>query len=247
MTSLGPSDVFWADDEPARLPQILTAYVVTMGAFCIGTILGYSSPAGADLMPHYTNSVPRNDTPISRLHSLDTDEEPMQPMFSEPNLEEKIRPNQLNLSSFEYDAIGNNHSRLILIQKGDGYHSNSFESSAFIEQHSSSKSPHTQSTPEQGQNLLDQLISTFTDYKDLNSKKSNVSDDMSGLFRDTVCVFVSGKALTYMEVSWFASQVPLGALVGVVVGSVTLRVLGRRGTVLSSIAPLIIGWSFIGE
>ncbi|XP_071549837.1 trehalose transporter 1-like protein [Panulirus ornatus] len=51
--------------------------------------------------------------------------------------------------------------------------------------------------------------------------------------------------LTTTENMWFSSSMNLGALLGGPVGGVSLNILGRRGTMLASVLPYIVGWLLI--
>lgn len=52
--------------------------------------------------------------------------------------------------------------------------------------------------------------------------------------------------LTPMENNWFAASLSAGALVGCVVAGFSLNTLGRKGTMLASLVPLMLGWALIG-
>lgn len=53
--------------------------------------------------------------------------------------------------------------------------------------------------------------------------------------------------LTKDQNSWFSSIMNVGALAGGPVGGVLLNKLGRRGTMMASVVPFIVGWIVIGE
>ncbi|XP_037805090.1 solute carrier family 2, facilitated glucose transporter member 8-like isoform X2 [Penaeus monodon] len=53
-------------------------------------------------------------------------------------------------------------------------------------------------------------------------------------------------SLTPMENNWFAASLSAGALVGCVVAGFSLNTLGRKGTMLASLVPLMLGWALIG-
>ncbi|XP_071525088.1 facilitated trehalose transporter Tret1-like [Panulirus ornatus] len=48
------------------------------------------------------------------------------------------------------------------------------------------------------------------------------------------------------ERSWFAGTMSIGALLGCMVAGYTIKTIGRKGTMLLSVIPLIIGWALIG-
>lgn len=52
--------------------------------------------------------------------------------------------------------------------------------------------------------------------------------------------------LTPMENNWFAASLSAGALVGCVIAGFSLNTLGRKGTMLASLVPLMLGWALIG-
>ncbi|XP_068227374.1 facilitated trehalose transporter Tret1-like [Palaemon carinicauda] len=52
--------------------------------------------------------------------------------------------------------------------------------------------------------------------------------------------------LTEGENNWFAGSLSIGALFGCMIAGLCLNYIGRRGTMLASVVPLIAGWLFIG-
>ncbi|KAF2359662.1 Major facilitator sugar transporter-like [Trinorchestia longiramus] len=115
-TSSEPPSLYASHNEPAHLPQIATALAVGLGAFCMGSALGYTSPAGADLQY-------RNDT--------------------------------------------------------------------------------------------------------------------------SKCVLPAGRHLNVAELSWFTSLLGMGAMIGAVLSGISLRLIGPRSTMLTTISAFMTGWSLI--
>ena len=53
--------------------------------------------------------------------------------------------------------------------------------------------------------------------------------------------------LTDFENSWFTSSINLGALSGGPVAGMAINAVGRRGAMLCSIVPWLLGWSLLGK
>lgn len=53
--------------------------------------------------------------------------------------------------------------------------------------------------------------------------------------------------MTTLELSWFTSVFALGALVGGLVSGPMQNLLGRRGALLASALPSLLGWCMTGE
>jgi SP family facilitated glucose transporter-like MFS transporter 8 len=61
------------------------------------------------------------------------------------------------------------------------------------------------------------------------------------------CTFINDEPLTDNQISWFGSTVNIGALIGAPLGGVCINLIGRRTTMVASIAPFLLGWLLIGE
>lgn len=49
------------------------------------------------------------------------------------------------------------------------------------------------------------------------------------------------------ERAWFAGTISIGALLGCMLAGISIKTIGRKGTMLASVAPLMVGWILIGE
>ncbi|KAK7066790.1 hypothetical protein SK128_011521 [Halocaridina rubra] len=52
--------------------------------------------------------------------------------------------------------------------------------------------------------------------------------------------------LTPSQNNWFAGSLSIGALLGCMLGGLSINHIGRKGTMLASVAPLMAGWILIG-
>lgn len=55
-----------------------------------------------------------------------------------------------------------------------------------------------------------------------------------------------GDVLTKVDLSWFSSMINIGAMIGAVGGGPAINILGRRGTMLATGVPFLLGWILIG-
>lgn len=85
-----------------------------------------------------------------------------------------------------------------------------------------------------------QLTQTVNSSLINNSVNHNETKFPVRLFDDSFC-------LTETKMAWVSSIVSLGALWGGLAGSTALNIFGRRGTMLLSLIPALVGWLLIGE
>ncbi|XP_018012769.1 facilitated trehalose transporter Tret1 isoform X2 [Hyalella azteca] len=59
------------------------------------------------------------------------------------------------------------------------------------------------------------------------------------------CPLIHDEPLTDNQISWFGSTVNIGALIGAPLGGVCINLIGRRTTMVATIAPFLLGWFLI--
>lgn len=78
------------------------------------------------------------------------------------------------------------------------------------------------------------------------SSPANAMLGLNDLNETSNCSLPNDEPLSETQLSWFSSTVNIGALVGAPLGGFLISVIGRRGTMISSISPFLLGWILIG-
>ncbi|XP_047740713.1 uncharacterized protein LOC108674318 [Hyalella azteca] len=63
--------------------------------------------------------------------------------------------------------------------------------------------------------------------------------------KQTNCSLLGNEPLQATQITWFGSILNIGAILGVVTGGYAIKVIGRRGAMIASLLPFILGWAQI--
>ena len=80
----------------------------------------------------------------------------------------------------------------------------------------------------------------------VNNTICDTNGSCQSLMNVSDCALINDNGLTDSELSWFSSSVNLGALIGAPLTGLLINNIGRRTTMILSIAPFLLGWVLIG-